>query len=97
MSDFTWSKYNGPIWCIRGPSGFEPGHVVRVARKDGSTSEETISAVLRDFSGGISLYLVKQKPQPPKQREHAPDRPKYLSSSEEQQTQADDVIDEIGF
>lgn len=45
---FSWTNFGGK-WSVRGPHGAELGKAVKVVRKNGTSSEEVLKKVVRDF------------------------------------------------
>lgn len=53
---FTWTSFGGK-WCARGPHDAKVGEQVRVVRKNGTSSNETLKGVVRKFDDAC-IYEV---------------------------------------
>lgn len=54
--EFSWTKFAG-VWNIRGPKGAKIGDRVTVTRKNGSTSTETVKAIVHEFDDAV-IYSI---------------------------------------
>lgn len=60
MAQITYAKLEDGEWGVRG-AGLAPGAVVRVAKRDGSTQEETIDRIVRQGSDGLRWATIVRR------------------------------------